>query len=107
VHAEWFAQVEDANDQPPDWHFRQINKDKSAAHHDALEFPDGRTVLLTFLCEGQAATVPQLAARPVTAAQEDVPRGASATWLTVQARGVWAALWGGLASARGLILFGL
>ena len=37
--------------------FRQVNKDKSAAHHDALEFPDGRTVLLTFLCEGQAATV--------------------------------------------------
>jgi len=34
--------------------FRQVNKDKSAAHHDALEFPDGRTVLLTHLCEGQA-----------------------------------------------------
>ena len=30
--------------------FRQVNKDKLAAHHDALEFPDGRTVLLTFLC---------------------------------------------------------
>ena len=30
--------------------FRQINKDKIAAHHDALEFPDGQTVLLTFLC---------------------------------------------------------
>jgi hypothetical protein len=27
--------------------FRQVNKDKPAAHHDALEFPDGRTVLLT------------------------------------------------------------
>ena len=26
--------------------FRQVNKDKSAAHHDALEFLDGRTVLL-------------------------------------------------------------
>ena len=24
--------------------FRQINKDKVAAHHDALEFPDGRAV---------------------------------------------------------------
>jgi len=23
--------------------FRQINKDKVAAHHDALEFPDGRS----------------------------------------------------------------
>ena len=31
--------------------FRQINKDKVAAHHDALEFPDGETALLTFLCE--------------------------------------------------------
>ena len=26
--------------------FRQINKDKVAAHHDALEFADGRLVLL-------------------------------------------------------------
>jgi hypothetical protein len=48
--------------------FRQVNKEKSAAHHDALEFPDGRTVLLTFLCEGQAATVLQLPAQPATAA---------------------------------------
>ncbi|MGO8972213.1 MAG: hypothetical protein ACLQNV_01625, partial [Steroidobacteraceae bacterium] len=40
--------------------FRQVNKDKVAAHHDALEFPDGRTLLLTRLCEGQAATVLQL-----------------------------------------------
>jgi hypothetical protein len=44
--------------------FRQVNKDKMAAHHDALEFPDGRTVLLTLLCEGQAATVLQLPAQP-------------------------------------------
>jgi len=40
--------------------FRQVNKDKLTVHHDALEFPDGRTVLLTLLCEGQAATVLQL-----------------------------------------------
>jgi hypothetical protein len=44
--------------------FRQVNKDKMAAHHDALEFPDGRAVLLTLLCEGQAATVLQLPAEP-------------------------------------------
>ena len=44
--------------------FRQVNKEKLAAHHDALEFPDGRTVLLTLLCEGQAATVLQLPAQP-------------------------------------------
>jgi len=49
--------------------FRQVNKEKMAAHHDALEFPDGRTVLLTFLCEGQAATVLQLPAQPATAAE--------------------------------------
>ena len=46
-----------------------INKDKMAAHHDALEFPDGRIVLLTLLCEGQQATVLQLPAQP-TSAQE-------------------------------------
>jgi hypothetical protein len=33
--------------------FRQINKDIPHRHHDALEFPDGETVLLTELCEGQ------------------------------------------------------
>jgi hypothetical protein len=49
--------------------FRQLNKDKLAAHHDALEFPDGRTVLLTLLCEGQAATVLQLPAQPTNAAE--------------------------------------
>jgi hypothetical protein len=49
--------------------FRQINKDKVAAHHDALEFPDGRIVLLTLLCEGQQATVLQLPAKPKTAGE--------------------------------------
>ena len=46
--------------------FRQINKGKIAAHHDALEFPDGAIVLLTVLCEGQQATVLQLPAEPKT-----------------------------------------
>ena len=55
--------------------FRQVNQDKSAAHHDAIEFPDGRTVLLTSLCEGQAATVLQLPARPATAAEARHLRG--------------------------------
>jgi hypothetical protein len=40
--------------------FRQINVDQPDAHHDALEFPDGRIVLLTHLSEGQHATVLQL-----------------------------------------------
>jgi hypothetical protein len=51
--------------------FRQINKDKIAVHHDALEFPDGRAVLLTLLCEGQQATVLQLPAEPKTAAETE------------------------------------
>jgi hypothetical protein len=46
--------------------FRQVNRDKAAAHHDALEFPDGRIVLLTLLCECQAASVLQLPAEPAT-----------------------------------------
>ena len=49
--------------------FRQVNKEKLGVHHDALEFPDGRTVLLTSLCEGQAATLLQLPAQPATAAE--------------------------------------
>ncbi len=47
--------------------FRQVNKDRVAAHHDALEFPDGRVVLLTLLSEGLSATVLQLPAQPKTA----------------------------------------
>jgi hypothetical protein len=41
-------------------------------HHDALEFPDGRLVLVTRLCEGQVATVLQLPAaeQPAQQAQE-------------------------------------
>jgi hypothetical protein len=52
--------------------FRQINMGKPCAHHDALEFPDGETVLLTRMCEGQHSTVLQLPAsgRPVNAAEE-------------------------------------
>jgi hypothetical protein len=44
--------------------FRQINLDEPQTHHDALEFADGRTVLLTQLCPGQRATVLQLPAQP-------------------------------------------
>ena len=43
--------------------FRQINKDRATAHHDALEFSDGQTALLTDLCEGQQATVLQVTGR--------------------------------------------
>ena len=57
--------------------FRQINKDKVAAHHDALEFPDGQIVLLTFLCERQQATVLQLPAEPRTAVEVEAQRRAA------------------------------
>ena len=54
--------------------FRQINKSTAAAHHDALEFPDGEIALLTLLCEGQQATVLQLPAEPKTAVESEAER---------------------------------
>jgi hypothetical protein len=54
--------------------FRQINKDKVVAHHDALEFPDGQIVLLTCLSEGQQATVLQLPAEPKTVVESEAQR---------------------------------
>ena len=47
--------------------FRQVNVDNPHTHHDALEFPNGKIVLLTRLCEGQRATVLQLPVEPRTA----------------------------------------
>jgi hypothetical protein len=54
--------------------FRQVNLNRPAAHHDALEFPDGKIVLVTDLCEGQHATVLQLPStgRPATEPGERV-----------------------------------
>jgi hypothetical protein len=49
--------------------FRQVNKEKAATHHDALEFPDGRIVLLTWLREGQTVSVLQLPAQAQTEAE--------------------------------------
>ncbi len=57
--------------------FRQINKEKVVAHHDALEFPDGRIVLLTSLSEGQQATVLQLPAEPKTVVEFEGQRRAA------------------------------
>jgi hypothetical protein len=51
--------------------FRQVDPGKQHVHHDALEFSNGKTVLLTELMEGQCATVLQL---PVTADHADVRR---------------------------------
>jgi len=64
--------------------FRQVNKDKMSVHHDALEFPDGRTVLLTHLDEDQAATVLQLPARPSTTAEVDAQKRVTYVGLTIE-----------------------
>jgi hypothetical protein len=45
--------------------FRQLNLNNPNTHHDALEFPNGEVVLLTYLMEGQEATVLQLPAAAV------------------------------------------
>jgi hypothetical protein len=50
--------------------FRQIDMDDPRTHHDAIEFPDGRIVLLTRLRAGQRATVIQMPARAHAAAAE-------------------------------------
>jgi hypothetical protein len=57
--------------------FRQVNKERVVGHHDALEFPDGRIVLLTFLDEGQQATVLQLPAEPKTVIEAEAQRRAT------------------------------
>ena len=40
--------------------FRRVNEDRQCVHHDALELPSGKVVLLTRLLVGQRATVLQL-----------------------------------------------
>lgn len=47
--------------------FRQINMDRPSVHHDALEFANGKIVLLTRLRPGQHATVLQLPAQATAA----------------------------------------
>lgn len=54
--------------------FRQINRDQKYQHHDALEFPNGIMVLLTFLTPGQDATVLQLPAAPKTKAEAEAQK---------------------------------
>jgi len=55
--------------------FRQINMDRPDTHHDALEFPNGKVVLVTRLCLGQHATVLQLPAGAQTE-REALPEAA-------------------------------
>jgi hypothetical protein len=59
--------------------FRHINEDRPHWHHDALEFPNGDTVLLTRLCEGQHATVLQLPASR-TSSEENEPTSAAVSY---------------------------
>ena len=54
--------------------FRQVNKERAAAHHDALEFFDGTVILLTRLLEGQEAVVLQLPAQPATASEAEAQK---------------------------------
>lgn len=54
--------------------FRQVNCDEPYRHHDALEFADGRIVLLTQLSLGQRATVLQLPAPVLPAKTLDQER---------------------------------
>ena len=54
--------------------FRQVNKERAAAHHHALEFPDGTVILLTRLLEGQEAVVLQLPAQPATASEAEAQK---------------------------------
>jgi len=64
--------------------FRQVNMDRPDTHHDALEFPNGKIVLVTRLCAGQKATVLQLPAtvkehQVQAPAKTDTPAGQSQT----------------------------
>lgn len=44
--------------------FRQVDPEKPHVHHDALEFPNGKVLLVTQLSPGQNAMVLQLPAGP-------------------------------------------
>ena len=52
--------------------FTQIDMDRPAAYHDALEFPNGKIVLVTHLRRGQAATVLQLPPSAETAEKKAI-----------------------------------
>jgi hypothetical protein len=51
--------------------FRRVNEHRNFVHHDALELPSGKVVLLARLLEGQRATVLQL---PVAEQQKEAER---------------------------------
>ena len=53
--------------------FCQVEKDKPHTHHDALQFADGKIVLLTHLVEQQYATVLQMPVDAEKAKSEEAP----------------------------------
>ena len=57
--------------------FRQKDKELTSVHHDVLEMPNGQQVLLTYLDEGQSATVLQLPAAPKTEQEVEEQRRAA------------------------------
>jgi hypothetical protein len=62
--------------------FRQIDLDKPNQHHDALEFANGRIVLVTDLAVGQRATILQL---PVSLTVKPAPAPATTEPASAQA----------------------
>jgi hypothetical protein len=57
--------------------FGTIGLDDPQRHHDAIEFPDGRSVLVTLLLPGQKVSVLQLPVNPV---QIPLPESRPAVW---------------------------
>jgi hypothetical protein len=67
--------------------FRQVNTHLPSVHHDALEFPSGKIVLLTHLVAGQRATVLQTPSTGATHdASEPAPEAAAEERPLVSAR---------------------
>jgi hypothetical protein len=62
--------------------FRQINTEQPNVHHDAVEFPSGKIVLLTCLSQGQRATVLQL---PASAGRLEREPGKGEVWAPARA----------------------
>jgi hypothetical protein len=56
--------------------FRQVNPAVAYSHHDALELPNGKIIMLTGLAEGQTATVLQLPTAPKPNAEAEQQRQA-------------------------------
>jgi hypothetical protein len=67
--------MEAASSQSHDGHLSKVDKYHLRTHDEAQEFPDGKMAPLTALLEGQEATVLQLPAQPITAAETKGQKG--------------------------------